>query len=76
MNKNCISPFFGDLESIQVKRNFTTDLLSSYKNKSKNRTSQNQSPECPTSRDDPPKCVLCSDNQPANYRDCTIHKGL
>jgi len=34
------------------------------------------SPDCPNSRDVPPKCALCSGNHPANYRGCTIHKDL
>ena len=34
------------------------------------------SPDCPNTRDAPPKCALCSGNHPANYRGCTIHKDL
>jgi len=37
---------------------------------------EHQSSDCPNSRDLPPKCALCSDNHPANYKGCSIYKEL
>jgi len=35
-----------------------------------------QSSDCPNSRDLPPKCALCANNHPANYKGCTIYREL
>ena len=35
-----------------------------------------QASDCPNPRNSPPKCALCSENHPANYKGCTIYKDL
>jgi len=34
------------------------------------------SDQCSKSKDLPARCALCSNAHPANYRGCTVHKGL
>ncbi|KAL4131218.1 hypothetical protein QTP88_008559 [Uroleucon formosanum] len=35
-----------------------------------------QASDCPNPRNSPPKCVLCSENHPANYKGCSIYRDL
>lgn len=35
-----------------------------------------QSATCPNSRDDPPKCALCSGDHPASYKGCSVYREL
>ncbi|KAF0738585.1 Uncharacterized protein FWK35_00025856, partial [Aphis craccivora] len=35
-----------------------------------------QTSDCPNPRDAPPKCALCSENHPANYKGCSIYREL
>lgn len=35
-----------------------------------------QTSNCPNPRNSPPKCALCSENHPANYKGCSIYRDL
>eukprot|EP00102_Acyrthosiphon_pisum_P020994 XP_016658204.1 PREDICTED: nucleic-acid-binding protein from mobile element jockey-like [Acyrthosiphon pisum] len=35
-----------------------------------------QASDCPNPRNSPPKCALCSENHPANYKGCSIYRDL
>ena len=35
-----------------------------------------QSATCPNSRNDPPKCALCSGEHPASYKGCSVYREL
>ncbi|KAE9523224.1 hypothetical protein AGLY_016391 [Aphis glycines] len=78
VNKNPLPLFFVDLEPTpKSKEIFELSSLLHTKIRIEVRCGDgHQTSDCPNPRDAPPKCALCSENHPANYKGCSIYREL